>query len=255
VERVLGVLEAFALVKSRWRVSELARHTGIPRSTVSYILRSTTRLGFTELTASGSYKLGLQFYKMALSSTTRYGLRRFVREVMKRMVQQCGETVYLCLHQDGDLFFFDRVDGPSPIRYHPELAGPYYLHAGAVGKAVLAFLPPQAVEKVLAGPLPRITDRTTTDPARLRKELQLIREQGYGVSVGERVEGAVAVAAPVITQEGRVVGSLVVSLPAARFSPERCRELGRVVKEGAKELGEVWEEAAQDTAEGVELGD
>ena len=239
VDRIVDVLAAFAFEKQEWRPSELARHLQMPKSTVLYVLQSLARRQMVQREASGSYRLGFFFYKLSAVALGQYSFRDLTLKVLGEAVEASGETAYLSVYQDGELILLEKVDGPHPVRYHPSLRRSRWLHAGAAGKAVLAFLDDAAVENVLSQPLEPLTERTITDPERLRQELAEIRKRGYAVSVGERIDGAAAVGAPVFDADGRVIGSAVISLPAERFDAQKEANLGALIKDTAETLSRV----------------
>ncbi|MFD0593216.1 IclR family transcriptional regulator [Catellatospora coxensis] len=117
------------------------------------------------------------------------------------------------------------------------------MHAGGSSKAFLAFLPDSEVDAYLdRHPLQPLTDKTVTDPAKLRKELAAIRKRGYATSLGERQAGAASIAAPVFDHDGHVVAVLSVAGPAARFKPEgsgNAQELVAAAARISEQLGYV----------------
>ena len=91
------------------------------------------------------------------------------------------------------------------------------LHAGASSRIFLAWLPSDEQDRYLsAGPLATVTDKTLTDPSRVRNELRHIRETGYAKSVGETDPGTVAVAAPIFDRDG-LTAVMTVCGPRERF--------------------------------------
>lgn len=239
VDRVLDILSTMALANREWRPAELSRQLDMPKSTVLHVLKGLDRRHFVERTDSGSYRLAFAFYKVAVAGLGRYDFRALALKIMEDAVRRCGETVYLCLYHDREVLFFDRVDSPHPIQYQPQLAGSFWLHAGAAGKAILAHLDPGTLADVLRQPLRRVTENTIVDADRLREELDVTRRRGYAVSVGERVLGAAAVAAPVLTRESGVYGALVITIPSDRFDIEATASLGRIAHETAITLGDL----------------
>ena len=105
---------------------------------------------------------------------------------------------------------------PQEIKLAVELGRPFPLHAGATGRAILAFLPDRAREALLAEPLERLTPETVVDPVGLGILLAGVRGAGLAVSRSERREGAASVAAPIFDVHG-VAGAVSVCGPEYRF--------------------------------------
>jgi len=97
-------------------------------------------------------------------------------------------------------------------------------HACALGQAIAASLDDGARKALLAGPLPRLTGRTVTDPEALHQTLVAVRERGYAVEDQEATLGDAGLAAPVYDWSGRTVGALGLVGPVDRLlgaGPER----------------------------------
>jgi DNA-binding IclR family transcriptional regulator len=77
------------------------------------------------------------------------------------------------------------------------------IHAGAAGKLLLAFEPPERQADWLSRPLTRFTSHTITDPKRLKAEAGRIRRQGWARDHGESAPCIHAYAAPVWASGGR----------------------------------------------------
>jgi IclR family acetate operon transcriptional repressor len=94
----------------------------------------------------------------------------------------------------------------------------------AVGKALLAFSEPEAVEAVVATGLSRLGPRTTTAPGLLRRELSRIRATGIATEYEESAAGIVCAASPILDPFGRASAALSISgwtgqLNVARTAP------------------------------------
>jgi IclR family acetate operon transcriptional repressor len=107
-----------------------------------------------------------------------------------------------------------------------------------IGKVLLAHLPgPEQSRYLAAGPFVALTDRTITDPARLKAELGRIAGQGFAIDNEEVVTGLQCLAVPVRTGRGEVVAAISTSR-AARGDLDRWQQ--RVVprlQAGADQIG------------------
>ena len=118
------------------------------------------------------------------------------------------------------------------MRHVQQLGGRIPLHAGAVGKAILAALPKFDLSSL---DLVAYTPRTLTSVRDLRASLNVVRQQGYATSIEERVIGVAGVAS-VVTSGNTVVGALTVSIPLSRVPKKGLDGIGAVVRKHAEEF-------------------
>jgi DNA-binding IclR family transcriptional regulator len=144
---------------------------------------------------------------------------------MEELHKVTEETISLYI-PDGDArVCIERLESPQMVRMVARVGERMPFYAGASGKALLAFLPPEQQKTILKNvPLERLTTSTIQDPKVLLHELALIQERGYAFSQGERVEGASSVAAPIFNATGKVIGAINISGPSTRFSKQKIQE-------------------------------
>jgi DNA-binding IclR family transcriptional regulator len=127
------------------------------------------------------------------------------------------------------MMFAAKADSPQPLRYRIDLFRPLPLGWGASGLAILAFLDDPAVREFVARePAPVTGERR--DPDALAFLLAQTRRNGFVVTCGEKLAGAVGIAAPLHSPAGKLVGSITLTVPAVRFETARADEYGRLVR-------------------------
>jgi IclR family acetate operon transcriptional repressor len=95
-------------------------------------------------------------------------------------------------------------------------------HASALGKAILAFSPPELVDsQIRARELSTLTRNTITEPAALLEELRRVRDRGYAFDKGETSMLATCVGAPIVNEGGIAIAAMSISGPTSRFNPRR----------------------------------
>lgn len=234
VERAFDILLAFAEGNSELGVSELGRRLHLPKATVHRLVQVlVARDLLSRDEGTGRYRLGLMAFRLGSAFLRTLDVRQAALPVMQVLAQQTGETVNLNIVRDGHRVCIEKVESSQDVRHFVELGRPLPLFAGASGKVLLAHLDPLTVEAVLRDQVRPLTARTVTDLERIRAELARIRQRGYAVSTGERVDGASAVSAPIRDAQGNVVAGLTVSGPTYRFTPARVRAMIPVVVEAA----------------------
>ena len=233
------ILNAF-LRQDDWGVRDLASAVGLPRSAVHRILHEMARLDMlVPARRAGHFRVGPLLVRMALIVGGRLDVTRIARPVLERVAAASGETAILCLYAPGRRQFFaaDAAESAHPIRYIWESLRDWGdVHVGSTGKGILAFLPPDEQDAILAALPDPVPGLRPMPVAQLRRELADARERGYVVSRGERFQGAVGASAPIRDATGRVIGDLVISWPDNRTSAERERELGEAARDAAAEV-------------------
>ncbi|MCL5045382.1 MAG: IclR family transcriptional regulator [Actinobacteria bacterium] len=230
LQKGLQILRCFATGRDEWGVREVAREVNLSKSTAHRLLQTFEKEGFLESEPdSGRYRIGLELYRIASSISSKMDLGQAAMPVMKDLAAECEETVYLVVYRHREIVFLHKVDCSHPVKYVVEMGQSQSVHCGATGKAVMAFLPEDEREAIVAGGLTPLTPNTIIDPAQLRKDLEEVRRRGYAISFGERIIGAVGVAAPVWGSGGRLIGALDITVPDSRFYSGRDSVLGSMV--------------------------
>jgi len=237
-DRLIGILQCFTHERPALTAGEVAGQAGLPRSTTYRLLARLADRGLLARDArTGRYLPGLRLLELGAIASGQMELRQIAQPIMRELLEQTGETVNLSVYHSGYRVCVEKADSIHDIRGVIHVGKPYPLHAGAAGKAILAFLPRQTVDRILREqPLRAFTPRTQTHKGDLLRSLAEIRRAGVAVTQGERVEGATAVSAPVFDGQGLVVASLTISGPSFRFTPERLRQYRELVKAAAARL-------------------
>jgi DNA-binding IclR family transcriptional regulator len=225
--RVLAVLEALASTTEPLGASELARRLSFPKSSTHKLLSTLERRGYLVGDAARRFRLHPMYAR------GRHGwiggplavVRRHAADAMARLAEVTGESVFLGVRRDRDAFeYVDKVVGLHELRCDAELGQARALHASSVGLVLLAFDDAGALDGYLdGGRMPAVTPNTIVDRARLRKELAVVRRQGYAVTRDTNAIGASGVAAPILGPRGNVLAALNVTTPTARFDAGRER--------------------------------
>jgi len=197
-------------------VRELAAATGISRSAAHRVLTALTQLGYARQLPSERYEPGALALAWTALTGDRLPLEEAVQGALNELSAKFDETAYAASYgpDTGNEIIY-RAVAPStkPVRYVLDIGSRAPLHAGASGKAVLAYLPDPVVDDLdLVGFQPQ----TLTDRRKLRADLAGIRAAGVAWSFGERIAEAVGCAAPVFRGSG-VAGSITLSIPGYRF--------------------------------------
>jgi DNA-binding IclR family transcriptional regulator len=237
IDRALAVLGVLAEASQPMGVTEIARRVGLPKSVVHYHVSALVRNRYAEARPDRRYGLGYAALKLGRGSYSNLEMRTRALPHMRALHHDTWETVALSALVGRERVYVDQLVSPQEIKLAVELGRPFPLHAGASGRAILAFLSLDARETLLSEPLERLSPHTVIDPAHLRSLLDGVRESGLAVSRSERQPGAASVAAPVFDTHG-VAGALSVCGPEYRFDDGSLERYGGLLRTAASQLSQ-----------------
>jgi DNA-binding IclR family transcriptional regulator len=221
VERAADVLSLFAeREQARLGVTEISKELDLSKAVVHRILTSFRAKGFIELDESTRrYSLGPAALALGYAYLDQIDIRAMAHPVLQQLSAESGETATLSIRAGSTRVYLEQVTPKREVKMVVETGKPHPLHAGASGKAFLAFLDEEVREKYISqSDLSAMTPKTVTNPDALRTALEEVRAAGYAVSYGERLEGAVSVAAPIRNREGEPEAVVSICGPAERMA-------------------------------------
>jgi IclR family KDG regulon transcriptional repressor len=184
-----------------------------------------------------TYTLGPRIMSLGRVYERQSNLAGLARPTLQELARSTGESASIYVLDGLDRVVLAREEGTKDIRLSVTEGQRMPVHAGASGKVLLAFGPPEVRNKVLSRRrLIKLAPGTITDSAKLAPELHQVRARGYALSLGERVADAGAIAAPIFGPENRFLGALGVAGPIHRFTPETLQGRTKLVLTAAAEL-------------------
>ncbi len=220
VARMVAVLGAFGVDDVALGVSELARRTGLPKSTVFRLVASLTEHGLLMRTGR-QVRLGLRLFELGQLVPIQRDLREAALPFMADLHEATRQVVHLAVLEGTEVVYLEILRGKDSPAMPSRVGGRLPAHATGVGKAILAFSPPEVVEAVIARGLTRLSRRTIVVPALLCRELEAIRKEGVAFDREESGDGVVCAASPIFGSDGTVVGALSISGWSSRMNLDR----------------------------------
>jgi DNA-binding IclR family transcriptional regulator len=235
--KAASLLDALA-ERHELTVAELAELTREPRSTVYRLLASLQHLDMIERGSErGTYRLGLQLFRLGAAVTARFDERQAALPVMERIHEQTGETVFLCIRRGLEAVCIERIDGRRVQSLALRLGGSLPLHAGAAPRALLAHEPRAFWETYVSnGTLQALTPKTPATRERLFPTLHEVRKKGYSVSDEDVTIGIAAVGAPIFGHQGRVRAALSISGVRPAILARNRRAMIACMVDGARDV-------------------
>ncbi|MDA8262167.1 MAG: IclR family transcriptional regulator [Actinomycetota bacterium] len=239
VARVVAVLRVLAESQESVAVQEVARQVGLAPSSAHRLLGLLIDANMVERDANARrYRVGREFSRMAALVSARCDLAQQAMPYLKRLASLCDEVSIIGVYHPGErvMSFAGRVDGTNPLTYRIELHRPLPVYWGSSGQAIFAYLPLEERRLIAQEAGSSLTDGRAPLPwDEMEARLEEIREQGYAISYGEKLPGAVGTSAPVFNAHG-IVGSMTITVPRFRYNPEDHARILDPLLEAAREL-------------------
>jgi len=234
LDRAIVLLDLLADAGGEVGISRLAELSGLPLPTIHRLMRTLVTHGYVRQEASRRYALGPRLIRLGESAARQLGT--WARPQLVELVAAVGETANLALLEGDDVVYVAQVPSTHSMRMFTEVGRRVFAHCTGVGKALLAQLPAETVQEILARTgMPAQTPHTLTDPATLLRELAQIRQQGYAIDDGEQEVGVRCLAVPVLGAPA--MAAISVSGPAARLTDEVFDRIVPLLRRAAEQLG------------------
>jgi DNA-binding IclR family transcriptional regulator len=226
VERALAILECLDNSRRGLNISELARKLEIPKSSTHVIMLTLERLGYVQKREDSlNYTLGLKAYGLGQGMMKNLSMSEAALPYMRVLTDQLQLPSHLAVPDGDQGVYVQKVDAPGLIKIDTYVGRRMDLHCTGVGKVILAFGPPEILERLLAKQVYiRYTPNTITTPQMLRREIAKVRKLGFALDDEEEELAVRCVAVPVFRADGRFIAALSVTgttgqIPMARIEP------------------------------------
>ena len=240
VTRVMKLLACLAEAEGEVSIKWLCQSLNLPASTVHRLLTLLIKEGVVERSTSRAvYGPGPEFMRIGSLVAAKVKIVDLAKPVMRALVEDSDETCVLLRYipVSRKVMALHAEYSSHPLRYQIDMYQPHSVLWGATGRAVLAFLSEAEIEAAL-----KDNDRSPASgdklppKATILKELHGIRERGYALTHGQKIEGAVGLAAPLFNSERQAIGCLSITVPKARFNQKGHTKLAGLLLASAAKL-------------------
>lgn len=235
IEKAFKILECIAENQGPNTIIEISRQTGIPKSTVHRILTSLVREEIVIFRRGSGYALTPKLLSIGYRGLGQKSLVDLAIPVMRKVSRLTKETVSFSVISGTERVCVYRVEGEYPILRNIKLGDRGPLLEGSVGKVLAAGLEDSELEKLVdiyvkSG---KIEDEHV---AELLREIKLVREKGFAVSIEERLAGGASVAAPILDVSGQTMATLSITTIIDRLTANEADRYARILCEAAEEI-------------------
>lgn len=230
VANAARLLQTFTPDTPELGISDLAKRLGLAKSTVHRLASTLVEAKFLEQNQQTvKYQLGLAVFELGACVADRMDVSVQSMPYLENLMEQTGETVHLAILDETEVLYINKIESRQTIRSYTRIGRRGPLYCTGVGKALLAFQPPDKIEQLITAGLTPRTPNTITDPDKLRRHLSEIRDRGYAIDDEEVEIGLRCLGAPIRDHSGKVIASISLAGPSQRLTRERLMACARGV--------------------------
>ena len=212
--RGLQVIRAFDADHVQMTLSEVSRRTGLTRATARRFLLTLVELGYVR-TDGRTFELTALVLQLGYSYLSGQSLPQLAQPVLEDLSREISESTSASILDGGEIVYIARIHTRRLMTVGISVGTRFPAYATSMGRVLLAGLPRERFEEYLSDVrLTPLTERTLTDPRRLREEVARVRDRGWAIVDQELEQGLRSVAVPVRDPQGRVVAALNTSMQA-----------------------------------------
>lgn len=237
-DRVLNIFELFTGDKDSYNLSEICKELNMPASSTYLILQNMLNRGYLETDRTGKqFRIGYKLFTIRSGYMRNTSLTGEFNQIAEKIMDDLNETACLSIKAGDQLLYIGEKVSSHALRFTPSLGVTLPMHATASGKVLLADLSSEELRELYPfDPLKQLTDKTIVSFADLVKELDKVREQGFGYNMGETVEGVHCVAGAVRDADGKAVASISISVPVVRINRDIWERVHNWITRSCEEL-------------------
>lgn len=209
VDRAFAILGAFQIDHESLSLADLARRTGLYKSTILRLIASLEKAGFVRRLGDGNYSVGPEPLRLSQLYQASFRLRDAIHPLLESITEESGETSSFYVLENGSRVVLFRVEPKRAVRVSVVEGARFSLQAGASGKVLRAF-------------------SMQRDPA-----LTEVRERLWACSFGERDPETAAVSVPVFAMGFELKGALTLSGPADRLTRDKIPHAASILLRNA----------------------
>lgn len=238
VEKAFALIDYLANCQEEEGVSEISAAMGSGVSATFHMLNTLKELGIiSQNSNTKKYKLGFKLWQLGLKAQGHNELAKTLGPFLRRVREETGETANLTvLGPDNKVVYIAQEASDYLVKMFTSIGASAPLHCTGSGKILLAYQQEAKREEIVSGlDLIKYTNKTITDKSEFLRELDRIRQNGFGTDDEEREYGVKCIGAPIFGPRNEVMACLSISGPKERFRKENIEKWIELVKKAASD--------------------
>lgn len=222
LQKALSILECFTVSRPELGITEIGEILELNKSNVHNIISTFEKCGYIQKNPkTNKYQLGYRILELSRVINAHLGLSDIVSPIIKKLADDLDEIVYFAIPREHMVLYIEGAYPSVALNIRTMLGETAEMYCTSLGKAMLAFMPPDvSVQCIAKQSMVTFTHNTITDRAVLISELNEIRRCGYSIDNMEHEYGIKCVGVPVFNRNAEMIGAVSVSGPSLRFGEE-----------------------------------
>lgn len=238
LDKSLNIINCFVDINDQWGVRELASYLGYTVPTTHRILLQLRDRGILQYDdAKSKYLIGTELIRISSKVYSKSDLQRIVKPYLEKLAAKYEETICLLMlrEESNQIFWADKVNGPKPLQYIIPIGELQPLPYGSSGKSILAYLSEENIDEILKDE--KFNEKQVEE---VKEEILDIRQNRYHVSISERLEGSTGIGSPILNENNKPIGSIILTAPSPRVSQDVIDRASVDIKKYAMEISEIF---------------
>jgi len=237
VDRVFEILEYLSISDTPRGPTEVAKATGMHKSTVYRLLSAMCKNGYVEKTDAGTYYIGIKLVDIISHHINSLELQTEARPFLNDLRAELGLIVHLGVLNGDEVVYIEKMDMSANLRIYNQIGLRVPAYCSSLGKCLLSCLSGDELDYLFSRQkLKKYTPNTITSLKELKNHLRGIRVIGYSMDNEEYVTGIKCIAAPIFDYRGEMIAAVSASGPIAQMTEERTQAVIEAVKQCAKSI-------------------
>lgn len=236
IQRALAILNCFSRGIESLSLTEISKIVNIPYSTASRIAGILEQEAFLDRDENTKrFSLGRRIYGLGYCAKQTDFLRKVIYPYLVKLRDEFGETALIYTKEENYRICFEKVTAFHSFKFSPTVGSKYVLWAGAGGRGFFAYATPEEQDTILNNTR-NLTKFTTTEKTKIMYDLYRLCRDGFCYCINEYQEGFSSIAGPVVNSENKILCTIAVTGPTARFTEEIVSGLKKRIPQYCTEI-------------------
>ena len=227
LNRGLQILEDLALAPAGLTTQELAARYEIDKSTVYRYLKTLRDHGFVRKDGNNRFHLGLRILELGSHLLRRMPIHTIAHPYLIELSSKTGKPSHLCVLEAKtlEIVCIDVVETNANLHVDAKIGIHVPAHCTATGKVLLSALSPEHLSNLIVrNPLVPCTTKSICSVSKLRTELQLTAQRGYGLNNGESQFDERSIAVGITGYRGGIIAAISLARLDCDLERPDCRQ-------------------------------